>query len=131
MHLLEHIDYWANQHPDQAAHVNREQVLTYEKLRVKSNALSVYLKKAQTYLSPILVYGHKQNEMIISFLASVKSGHAYAPIDDSTPIDRFSEIIKKSGAKTILAITSLSSDYIKVVKSIDQDIIIINGLEIG
>ena len=38
--------------------------------------------------SPVVVYGHKNPYMIVCFLACVKSGRAYCPVDTSVPESR-------------------------------------------
>ena len=59
-----------------------------------SDKLAFYL--SETYKedkSPIVVYGHKHPFMLVYFLACVKSGRAYCPVDVNTPIDRMEDII--------------------------------------
>src|SRR4029434_1175055 len=43
--------------------------------------------------SPIAVIGHKEPEMLIAFLAAVKSGRPYVPIDSSLPGHRIDSIM--------------------------------------
>lgn len=48
-------------------------------------------------LTPIVVYGHKSPFMLVCFLACVKAGRAYCPVDLSMPYERIAAIIKKVG----------------------------------
>lgn len=48
-------------------------------------------------LTPIVVYGHKSPFMLVCFLACVKAGRAYCPVDLSMPHERIAAIIKKVG----------------------------------
>lgn len=121
--LREIIDQWAVECPTRIAHQHREQALTYAELKQYSDALAVWIheenlaetqetqetkgtKGTQESLeahSPIIVYGHKENEMLIAFLACIKSGHPYVPVDGSVPLERVRQIIKASGAQLILS----------------------------
>lgn len=74
--------------------------LTWAELEDKSNRLANYLSsKSKT---PIIVYGHKHPYMLVSFIACVKSGHAYVPIDSSFPIGRVQDIINAVKPEVIL-----------------------------
>lgn len=125
MHLLERIDKWADIFPNQAVHINRDNILTYFELRQNSNALSVWLQGKSSNNDPIIVYGHKENEMLICFLASVKAGHAYIPVDISIPFDRLKDIIETSNAKIVIAVDELSAEQLL---QINREVIIINGV---
>jgi len=105
--LREIIDQWAIECPERVAHQSRENSLTYGDLKGYSDALAVWihdnLEREREARSPIVVYGHKENEMIIAFLASIKSGHPYIPVDTSVPLERVQQIIAASGAKLLLS----------------------------
>jgi D-alanine--poly(phosphoribitol) ligase subunit 1 len=87
------------------AHVSGDRTLTYGELAKKSDALARYFATAfPNDNAPIAVVGHKEPEMLIAFLAAVKSGRAYVPIDVSIPRQRADLIVQRSGA--IAALTS-------------------------
>lgn len=62
--------------------------------------------------SPILVYGHMEPHMIVSFLGSVKAGHPYIPVDLSIPSERIAKIIESSGAELLIHAAGLSIDAV-------------------
>lgn len=107
--LREIIDQWAVECPERVAHQHREYTLTYAELKQYSDALAVWIHENENFRedkeahSPIVVYGHKENEMLIAFLACIKSGHPYVPVDCSVPLERVRQIIEASGAKLILS----------------------------
>jgi len=107
MNLYQHISHFSLSQPFKTAFVCNEQTLTYADLESQSNALSVYLS---THLpndhSPIIVYGHMEPEMIVSFLGVVKSGHPYIPVDSSFPLERIEQIIQNSNACLVIDVTS-------------------------
>ena len=70
-----------------------EEELTAKQVWEYSDKLAFYLN--ETYKedkSPIVVYGHKHPFMLVYFLACVKSGRAFCPVDVNTPIDRVRDI---------------------------------------
>lgn len=122
MHLLERIDQWAVSTPNRLVHIHRDQQLTYAELKELSDALSVWIKEnISSDDTPIIVYGHKQSDMLICFMACVKAGHAYIPVDISMPNERIKNIIESSRAKLFINVTPADFSYLlpdlKVLKS--------------
>lgn len=105
MDLIKTINDFGASKPNDIAHIVGNSNITYGELINKSNSLAVYLiQKFGEDKTPIIVYGHKQHEMIICFLACVKAGHAYIPIDSNLPYERISDIIEGSKAKFLFEI---------------------------
>lgn len=96
---------------DKVAQFYKNSILTYKELKIKSDALASfildYFKEEKT---PIVVYGHKDSLMLICFLACIKSGHPYIPVDITTPNIRVKDILSVSKAKLILNTTEMSID---------------------
>jgi D-alanine--poly(phosphoribitol) ligase subunit 1 len=89
------------------AHRYRESKMTYNELNEKSNALATYIIefcKEEKEGAPIIVYGHKEHLMLVCFIACIKSGHAYIPIDTSMPEERVFDIAQISKAKMVFNI---------------------------
>ena len=107
--LLEQIEKWAVETPDQTAFVWRDAKITYRQLKEDSDALASWISSQyEDDRSPIMVYGHMQPEMIVCFLGCVKAGHAYIPVDVSIPVDRVLRIAESSGAKLLLSPTDVT-----------------------
>ena len=105
MELLDIID--SHDQKDKVAHQYRESKLTFRDLKERSDAMAVFLIKSLGFSkTPIIVYGHKQHEMLVCFLACAKSGHPYIPIDSSIPTERIKDIVNSSEAEIILNIDS-------------------------
>lgn len=103
MHLIARIDRWAEVAPDRIAHQSGEDALTYAELRTRSDALASRLAEdLGNGHAPVAVVGHKEPEMLIAFLAVVKSGRPYVPIDTSIPAQRIEKIVQTSGAALVL-----------------------------
>src|SRR5215472_4790993 len=108
MWFLRHIDDWAERAPARLAHVHRHGQLTYLDLKRRSDALACFLLEALPGdRQPIAVYGHKQSEMLVAFVACLKSGHAYVPVDSTLPAQRSGQIVDKSGGRLILSVADL------------------------
>lgn len=70
--------------------------------------MAVYLEHRLSSKKPIVVYGHKSPYMIVCFLACVKSGRAYCPVDTSVPASRVMAILDEVEPEIILAVEELS-----------------------
>jgi len=110
MDFLDKIDSYAAE-SNKIAQIYRDSILTYKELKEKSDALACYIiEKYGQDKTPILIYGHKQHEMLISFLACSKAGHAYIPVDVTFPSARVNDIIESSGSKLFINIGELEYD---------------------
>ena len=103
MHLIDRIDRWGRETPDRAAHISGDRTLTYRELCTRSDALAAWIERELgANRGPVAVLGHKEPEMIIAFLAVVKSGRAYVPIDTSLPPQRIAQIVQTADAALTL-----------------------------
>lgn len=113
MDIIKIIDSYCKE--NKTAHINRSGNMSYADLKKSSDALACFIiEHYKDNTKPILVYGHKQHLMIIAFLACIKSGHAYIPVDAYTPTDRINEIIKNSQTNLVLSISKASFDLTSV-----------------
>lgn len=106
--LIERINDWAELCPERIAHQHRDQKLTYSQLKKSSDALATWLYnegkcKDIRRGTPVLVYGHKESEMLTAFMGCVKAGFPYIPVDSSTPLERVRLIRESSGARIVLS----------------------------
>lgn len=108
MDLLEAVARHATERPRQIAHRWRDEAMTYSELAARSDALAAYLVGQLNDRSPVVVHGHKEPAMLVSFLACVKAGHPYIPVDSSLPEHRVQDIIKGSNAALVLAVDDVA-----------------------
>jgi len=103
MNLIERIDHWAAVAPDAIAHISGDRTLTFGALRRSSDTLAWYLaERFGDDRRPIAVLGHREPEMLIAFLGTVKSGRPYVPIDTALPQQRIDKILVASRAPLVL-----------------------------
>lgn len=77
--------------------------LTYEELWSKSEILAKYIATViESKKEPVLVYGHKNPMMIVSFVACMKAGIAYVPIDIGLPDQRIQQIVNDVNPSVII-----------------------------
>ena len=92
--------------------------LTYSQLWKQSDNLAAWLSlRLKDNKKPIMVYGHKSPQMIVCFLACVKSGRAYCPVDISMPKDRIEEIAIALDNELILALEPLTIENHEIVSA--------------
>lgn len=106
--LIEKIREWAVKCPERVAHHHNNAALSYATLEKGSNSAALWLQELNNSQgidrqTPVIVYGHKENEMLVLFLACIKAGHPYIPVDTSVPTERLRQIIEASGARVVLS----------------------------
>lgn len=107
MKLLTTIAQHAAIRPEQTAFRNGEDAISYRMLWDRSDRLAALIQNSCQLerQTPIVVYGHMGTDMPVSFLACVKAGYPYIPIDTSIPMERVRLIVEKSGAGLVINTT--------------------------
>lgn len=129
--LSEKIHDWAILCPERVAHRHADTVLTYAALESGSNSAALWLHELSlaqgiARQTPVVVYGHKENEMLVLFIACIKAGHPYIPVDASVPTERLRQIIEVSGARVVLS-PQLVPEGIAAPRVIIEDLISLGG----
>lgn len=90
-------------YPKSAAVVTETTILNYAELEKQSNGLCHHLLQRVNRGSVIAVYMDRSPQMIVCFLAILKSGCAYLGLDVTHPDDRINFMLEDSGAVITLA----------------------------
>ena len=86
VNLLERIDFFSHRTPDTVAHTSPSGTLTYAELASGSDAVAAWIQHTlPNDTAPVVIVGHKEPEMLLGFLGSVKAGHSYVPLDTAKP----------------------------------------------
>lgn len=79
---------------------------TYRDLKTDSDSLAAAIDRlGLPEKSPVVVFGGQEYEMLATFVALTKSGHAYIPIDSHSSLERISAILEVAEPSLIVAIS--------------------------
>lgn len=128
MELLQQIRHHSMMVPDRPAIISDQKSLSYYQLESQSNRLASYLRRIlpEWDKTPIIVYGHKAPQMLVLFLACVKSGRAYCPVDTSVPLTRVEAILQSVNPSVIFASEPLAIAHPNVISSSEINYLINN-----
>lgn len=110
MNILEKIWEHALKRPEQTVMISGDCSLTWGELWTFSDRLAAWILKNEKAKEPLAVYGHKHPWMLVCFLACVKSGHAYCPVDISVPGERVKMILQALTSEIVLMPEMMGED---------------------
>lgn len=126
MTILSRIENNARKYSNRLAIVEKSnsdiKTITWKELNDYSNKLGNYLDKTLNTKKPVVVYGHKNPYMIVCFLACVKSGRAYCPVDINVPYTRIVDIVNEVNPDIVLTTENLDCT------NIDNNILNLNQI---
>lgn len=84
--VLKRVDYFANNTPNRIAFKSVCGEITYSQLWEAAKKLSKLIRNLQAEgelepKAPIAVYGHKEPQMLVSFIGCALARHPYCPLD--------------------------------------------------
>lgn len=128
MLVLDKIKEIVEKYPLTKAIVSADEELTYKELWEKSGRLALWLsKELNDNKDPLVVYGHKSPWMLVCFLACVRSGRAYCPVDISMPGERINDIL--ATVANPIAISTKTKEESEAKIQSGQDFIFLEQLE--
>lgn len=108
---LNELEKIVHQYKNTIAYKNQDESITYCDLWNKANNLATSLMCEGT--SPVIIYGNKSINMIISIIACLIANRTYIPIDLHFPFDRIKKIIKFSHSSLLICNDKIDISYIK------------------
>lgn len=103
--MIEAIEHFAQVQPDFPVYDILGQVHTYGDLKKDSDSLAAQIDSlGLPDKSPVVVFGGQEYEMLATFVALTKSGHAYIPIDSHSALERVAAIVEVAEPSLIIAI---------------------------
>lgn len=108
--IIEQINYFAETTPDALCYDSVEARHTYEELKWQSDQLAnAIINKVPNIKGnvPVLIYGEITYEMVVSFIASLKVGMFYVPVDKYTPMERIKQIFDIAQPALIISLEEL------------------------
>ena len=105
--MIEAIEHFAQVQPDFPVYDILGQVHTYGDLKKDSDSLAAHIDRlGLPDKSPVVVFGGQEYEMLATFVALTKSGHAYIPIDSHSALERVAAIVEVAEPSLIIAINN-------------------------
>ena len=103
--MIETIEHYAQTQPSFPVYNVLGEVHTYADLKADSDSLAAKIDSlGLPAKSPVVVYGGQEYEMLATFVALTKSGHAYIPIDSHSALERVAAIVEVAEPSLIIAI---------------------------
>ena len=104
--MIETIEHFAQTQPTYPVYNVLGQEHTYGDLKADSDSLAAAIDRlGLPEKSPVVVFGGQEYEMLATFVALTKSGHAYIPIDSHSALERVSAIVEVAEPSLIIAIS--------------------------
>ena len=103
--MIERIEYFAQTQPAFPVYNVLGEEHTYGQLKADSDSLAAAIDRLDLpEKSPVVVFGGQEYEMLATFVALTKSGHAYIPIDSHSALERVAAIVEVAEPSLIIAI---------------------------
>ena len=104
--IIETIEHFAQTQPTYPVYNILGQEHTYGDLKADSDSLAAVIDQLGfAEKSPVVVFGGQEYEMLATFVALTKSGHAYIPIDSHSALERVAAIVEVANPSLIIAIS--------------------------
>ena len=104
--MIETIENFAQSQPSFPVYNVLGEEHSYGDLKANSDSLAAAIDQlGLPEKSPVVVFGGQEYEMLATFVALTKSGHAYIPIDSHSSLERISAIIEVAEPSLIVAIS--------------------------
>lgn len=116
--MIETIEYFAQAQPDFPVYDCLGERRSYGQLKEDSDSIAGFIESLKLgEKSPVLVFGAQSYDMLASFVALTKTGHAYIPVDVHSAPERVLSIIEIAQPSLIIAIEELpvSIDATRVI----------------
>ena len=101
----------AKEEKQRIAYLIGNESITYGELLDKALVYAEYLKRQGN--KPIILYGHKSIEFVISIISCLLSKRTYIPIDTCTPISRLKKIRELSDASLLIYFDEFKADFVE------------------
>ncbi|WP_274657187.1 D-alanine--poly(phosphoribitol) ligase subunit DltA [Streptococcus equinus] len=119
--MIESIEHFAQTQGDFPVYNILGDVHTYRDLKENSDSLAAYIDLLKLEeKSPVLVFGGQEYEMLATFVALTKSGHAYIPVDQHSALERIEAILEVAKPSLIIAVDDFPIEVSVPVIKLEQ-----------
>ena len=99
--MLERLEDVFNKYYDRIAYKNNDSSITYSELWNSACKYADYLKRQGT--SPVIIYGDKEIDMVVSIISCILAKRAYVPLGNCTPLSRLKKMIDITESSLIIS----------------------------
>lgn len=89
--------------------------VTYGQAWDMAGRIAGKLREKTSGREPVMVYGHKSSLMVVSFLACLRAGHAFVPIDSELPSSRVVDIARQLDFPPIICAEQAPCDLLEAM----------------
>lgn len=114
--MINKIKQIVEKNPNKIAYKVNDECITYKELWKNANYYAQLLKKQGT--SPVIIYGHKNINVVISIVACIIADRTYVPVGFFTPLYRIKTIAESTNSLLILTDNDIKLENI-VCSSLD------------
>ena len=120
--MIETIEHFAQTQPSYPVYNVLGQEHTYGDLKADSDSLAAAIDQLDLpEKSPVVIFGGQEYEMLATFVALTKSGHAYIPIDSHSALERVLAILEVAEPSLIIAISDFPLEQVSTpMMTLDQ-----------
>lgn len=95
INLIEYFERTVELYPDKLAVCDDNSFLSFKELEHKAKSIAIHISaKYDSINKPIAIYLPKNNDSIVSFIATLYSGNCYVPLETKNPINRIQSILQ-------------------------------------
>lgn len=117
--IVTSFDKCATENAQRVAYDEMGTKTSYATLKANADTLAAWLdQRGLPNATPILVFGDHQVEMLVSFLAALKTGHPYIPVSTDSALPRIQSIIDTANPGLVIAIDDFPADKVNLAASI-------------
>jgi polyketide synthase PksJ len=125
--LIQLIEKNAAEHPNKVACIFQDHCISYKELNQRANQLAHFiLKQGIADQSAIAIYFERSLELIISFLAVMKLGRAYIPIDKDVAPIQLKHILHEARVNLVLSMSEIADKIAKITFETQTKLLIID-----
>lgn len=117
--MLERLKKIVQTNKDKVAYKINNDNISYGELWKKATSLSKALMNQG--VSPVIIYGHKSINMVISIIACLIAKRAYVPIDIYTPLERIYKIINQSKTDLVIKNEDINLENIECLNILELE----------
>ena len=121
MKYLQSIEHYSTTRPHAPAiRTSAGERMSYQELWQASEAIAQLVERtAPSADSPVMVYGNKEPLMVAAFLACMKAGHPYVPVDRfSVPAERAASIARQLSHPLLIAVAEAPFEVVDAADAV-------------